>query len=490
MLKKTLVALAIASVAGAATAATIDAPSQVAKISNQGAAKLDYLEVVGQNVLVTAEAEYKIDDLLKFDVNNASLLKLSDLNIDTTVELASYVVDSTNNTYHLVSFDDQGAKVYTPALASDATISAEARVGTMTLGLLATSTTEQLVFRVTDLSFEADLPASVKTTLGGKIEVTGLQFNTASVLGSAKSFIDFTAETQSGIPLDAAEQVQIFEPKNQFAATIEDIDKFDAVIDVNTHRLTFEQNAVTDHATISTTDDAANLKYAAFPKETVYVINGDFSFLGEADDNGVIDAKVTSSIASGDKLVVTADKITATFAGITANTITIDVSDDDGLAAAKALATQQFTADVTTTYYHSKVDETQATTTDSVTLLNGADAGQWTLNGAVVHVPFMPFRSGYSPIVNVSNTSNQDGDIEVLVYAENDASWVEPVSYMLPVTAKAESQTNITAALQGAGISGDVAFDIIVNAPKDDIEVNALFYRDGDRAVINTVKQN
>jgi hypothetical protein len=478
MLKKTLVALAIASVAGAATAATIDAPSTVAKISNQGAAKLEYLEVVGKNILVTAEAEYKIDDLLKFDVNNASLLKLADLTIDTTVSLVDYYVD-----------DLSAPTKYTLDNTEAGTWVNAGPVGTMTLGLLATSTTEELVFRVTDLSFEANLPASIKTTLGGQIEVSGLQFNTGSVLGSAKSFIDFTAETQSGIPLDAAEQVQIFEPKNQFAATIEDDVKFDAVIDVNTHRLTFEQNEVEDAATISTTNDAANLKYAAFPKETVYVINGDFSFLGEADDNGVIDAKVTSSIASGDKLVVTADKITAKFAGITTNTITIDVSDDDGLAAAKALATQQFTADVTTTYYHSKVDETQATTTDSVTLLNGADAGQWTLNGAVVHVPFMPFRSGYSPIVNVSNTSNQDGDIEVLVYAENDASWVEPVSYMLPVTAKAESQTNITAALQGAGISGDVAFDIIVNAPKDDIEVNALFYRDGDRAVINTVKQ-
>jgi hypothetical protein len=142
---------------------------------------------------------------------------------------------------------------------------------------------------------------------------------------------------------------------------------------------------------------------------------------------------------------------------------------------------QSFTAKVTATY------KTEAGTDGSQVIYDGA-AGQWELNGALVHVPFMPFRDGYSPIVNVSNTSTQHGDIEVLVYAENNADWVEPMSHMLPVKAKGQSQTNITSALRSLGIEGDVAFDIIVNAPSDAIEVSALYYSNGDRAVMNTVK--
>lgn len=486
MLKKTLVALAIASVAGSVSAADITT-TKYTVLSKQGAVATENVKIANasvtatdHDVVVTLNAEYKVDDLITFDFTGVDI----DLAASTLVTKVTLADDpQTDSNY-------DASNPYTPA--GDAT-----PYGTMTLGLL-TSTANQLVYRVTSLDYTAE--KAENTTFGGTINVQGLNFEVASLLTSTQGSVTYSAKTSSNIVLDSQKTntTVIFDAKDQFTGEV--TKKLDAVIDVNEQRLLFtdagtETNKTREDSATLVASEAVykdpsdvNAVYSlpAVENGQTFTINGDFSFLGDADtDTGVITTtKVSATVGTP---TVYADKIVIEHTTLASSVVTVDVSGEDDVHADSALSTQKFTADIDVKY------TTAAGKADQVANVKvGTEAGEWKLNGAVVHVPFMPFRAGYSPIVNVSNTSNQNGDIEVVVYAKNDAAWVEPVSYMLPETAraKAESQTDITSALKDLGISGDVAFDIIVNAPKDDIEVNALFYRDGDRAVINTVKQD
>jgi hypothetical protein len=362
----------------------------------------------------------------------------------------------------------------------------------MVLGKI-NQTDTQVTYRVTSLDYKLADPAGAgykydNTTVGAKLVIAGVKLDVESVLASGMASVSYAAETSTGIVLDQEKTnvTKLFDVENQFSgkATV----PFNAIVDVNEQRLLFTaQNSTvdTDVVTLGAYEvgydngkDSGDADYVAYgyalPATAVsqkIIVKGNFAFLGEAADNGVIVDETTYKIY--------ADRIEGEFdAPLGQKTFSVKVPGD------VVIPHQTFAGNIEVAY------TTAASNNESQVTVYDQSAGEWTLNGAVVHVPFMPFRAGYSPIVNVSNTSTQDGDIEVLVYAQNDAAWVEPVSYQLSVAAKAESQTNITSALQSAGIEGDVAFDIIVNAPADDIAVNALFYRDGDRAVINTVDKN
>ncbi|NOH84546.1 hypothetical protein F0249_12045 [Vibrio sp. 03-59-1] len=474
MLKKTLVALAIASVAGSAMAADITT-TQYSVLSKQGAQGNDNV-TIGQDVtpvtaniedvIVTLNAEYKIDDLITFDFTG----------VDIDLAASSLITKVT--------------------LANDPDTSLP--FGTMTLGLL-TSTANQLVYRVTSLDYTQEKPEN--TTFNGTIELEGLQFEVASLLVSGKGMVTYSAKTSNDFVLDqeVTNATTIFDVKDQFAGDVDH--KFDAVIDVNEQRLRFDSLDQTGSAHSTSVDSveltaeevaytygnniAAQYSLPAEALAQVMTVNGDFSFLGEANETtGLIPTSNVAATFGVPK--VYADKIVVEHNALTTNTITVDISGVDAGYADSQLSTQEFTANIDVKY-DSYLDEK---TNQVANVLVAGDAGEWTLNGAIVHVPFMPFRAGYSPVVTVSNTSSQKGDIEVLVYAKNDAEWAEPVSYMLTTPAKAEAMTNITGELQAQGIDGDVAFDVIVNAPADEIAVSALYYNNGDRAVVETHTRN
>lgn len=445
MFKKTLVALAIASVAGSVSAADIQTNTDTRNVSLEGNAL--HTEIISQDINVILDAEYSVGDIVTFTFTGA------EVDTSTAPNNISVGVDTGNSYYGL------------------------------TLGRLSV-TENEIVFRVTELS--QDGITGTPTTIGQEIPLVGLKFKSNTFSG--KTLVNYKAETSTGQELDGSSKntTTLFDGKDQFTAEVTDL--FDAVIDVNEQRLQFTTGDVTDSATAELTDNNtgwSNALNVATINETTYTFYGNFAFLDtDADTDGVQPkAGAVAAVPAADTMTVNADSIVLEYNTPVLNpTLSLDLEGETPDFADSAISTQDFTATIAAKY----TANSQTATADIAT---GIDAGEWTLNGAVVHVPFMPFREGYSPIVNVSNTSGQNGDIEVVVYAQNDAEWVEPVSYMLPVAAKAESQTNITSALQAAGIEGDVAFDIIVNAPRADIEVNALFYRDGDRAVINTVKQ-
>lgn len=457
MLKKTLIALAVASVATAASAADVTGTAS-ALLSKQGAVNTEFVSV-GDSlaaIKVTLEAEYKADDLIYFDFVGGDI-SLADSTISTEVTL-------------------------------------NGNIGTMVLGMLPSSTANQLIFRVTSLDYNDTLSPS-NTTKDGLLELKGLNFKVPSILSSGKTTLNYRAETATGIVIDQGIKATkvLFEAKDQFAASVEQ--KLNAIIDVNEQRLKFvaptsgTDTTVKDTVSVKTAEvDAPTGKVWALKATATssdYVIHGDFSFLGKVNDDGTI--TTTNVVSNVDNAVkVYADKIVSTYAGLTTNVISVDITGQTAGEADKALSPQDFTATTTVKY-----DDAGTTPkAGSVILQDKADAGAWGLNGAIVHVPFMPFRTGYSPIVTVSNTSNQAGDIEVLVYHKSDAAWVEPTSYMLTTPAAAEAMTNVTQELQALGVNGDVAFDVIVNAPSSAIAVSALYYNNGDRAVVETHKRN
>lgn len=136
------------------------------------------------------------------------------------------------------------------------------------------------------------------------------------------------------------------------------------------------------------------------------------------------------------------------------------------------------------TSFSASVDFTDGTaSTDVVT---DAGIGAWTLNGANIFVPYMPYGAGISQVLYVTNDSTQTGDIEVTAFDEagNEyGPWVVGES-------GAKSITKITGLvnqrLYDAGFtSGKVALDIVVNAPAGQVDVTSSYNVRGNRVSVN-----
>lgn len=112
----------------------------------------------------------------------------------------------------------------------------------------------------------------------------------------------------------------------------------------------------------------------------------------------------------------------------------------------------------------------------------GTGLGSWTLDGANVFVPYMPYGNGISQVIYVTNDSSQTGDVEVTAYDEEGnefGPWVVAESKGKTIT---KLTTEINQRLFDAGFtSGKVAFDIVVNAPSDDIKVTTSYNVRGNR---------
>jgi hypothetical protein len=477
MFKKSLVALAIASVATTALAA--DFPQDLSKtVSLEGNALSTVIP--GQELSIMLGAEYSVGDIVKFTFTGGEIVAGK---VPASLTIPATGMSPANK----------------PLFG-------------LTLGLLNATATE-LTYRVTETTTQNDSQGNplsdVHSTVGQVIKLPaytteaaeGLRVLSNTFTGSV--VVDYSAKTSTGDAIDTSGNISevYLAGKTQFTGKV--ADEFDAVIDVNNERKQFVADDdtlyIADTMDLSFEDLNASWKNAATLTKQNVVVSGKFAFLDQDTDKDGIQPKADAvKVQYQSGVNVYTDIAKSADVKVTESAVSFELSRDEALAGVRvtvsaegensttvadsAIPTQDFTAKAVASY-------TVGTATGTSTVINNADAGEWVLNGAVVHVPFMPFRDGYSPIVNVSNTSNQDGDIEVVVYAQNDAEWVEPMTYSLDVTAKAEAQTNITAALKAAGIEGDVAFDIIVNAPRDDIEVNALYFSGGDRAVINTVKQ-
>jgi hypothetical protein len=293
------------------------------------------------------------------------------------------------------------------------------------------------------------------SAVGSKISVT------ASILTAS----DVVVASTTSVLTEAAEVV------DQFKLTVSG--KADALIDVANARLTFPSKAKTD--TIALT--AASAGTGATPTSLAVTVKGDFA-------NDITSLKD----AGGNTYVVNADKNQAsfTYTGSTSPTVATTVANTavttltatvDGVNAIEA---RTFSIDAALGYTDAE------TAVRSLALLAGAAAGEWKLNGdGSAHVSFMPFGSAFSQSVTVQNNGAVEGEISLDWYTA-----AGKVTTILATKAAPYVVTDISSELRTVaaanGITGNAAFDVVVNSPSGQINVTAVYYSkaDGDRVLV------
>jgi hypothetical protein len=315
-------------------------------------------------------------------------------------------------------------------------------------------------------------PVSFETA-GTSVKVSGLVMNgsDAAAKGKVKVSAAGLVDTVLGAKdVDESKAIDLVTYATQFGTTI--ASKFDGVVDVNALRKKFTDGSTSDTLVLSNTNASVGASVAS--KGANYIVKGDFSFL-DTDGDGKLEAKEGSVSSTGGTATIAKDMMSLTVStksAIATGTVGITVNG----AAGSVLPDQAYSVTSQLLY-------AVGTSTFASSSLNDASAGSWTLNGAKAHIPFLPYGSNYAQSVTVSNTSTQNGGVDLVIYVGDDTVEVEGIA-----TAMAEGVTDISAmvaaAVADAGLSdGSYAFDVVVNAPDDAISVTAVYYAksDGDR---------
>lgn len=286
---------------------------------------------------------------------------------------------------------------------------------------------------------------------------------------------------------DSAASTAVVTIGSQFAATV--AEELNGVVDVENDRQTFVGGGVSDSfgLTLASTADLLTVT----PTDAAITIAGeDLTFL--VDEEGDLLASQVG-VALNANTVTTTDSVTEDGLVVVelgvdvTGTTTVTLSNSTDEDAPALVAPQSFTADFGVDYELT----TNAASTGSIAF-NGLDIGAWSLNGATLNVPYMPFGSGITQILYVSNDSDVDGMIEVSALSST-GEVMGPVA--LNITATAQTVTNIGSAtlqalseagiqLQGARL--DLTFTI--TAPTDSIELFAAYNSRGDRLAVPVTK--
>lgn len=296
--------------------------------------------------------------------------------------------------------------------------------------------------------------------VGSKVSVT------ASILTAS----DVVVSSTTSVLTEAAEVV------DQFELTVSE--KADALIDVANARLTFPSKVKTDTIEIT----AASAGSGATATSLAVTVKGDFandiSSLKDGTNTYVVNAEKTQ--ASFTYTGSTTPSVATTTADAAVTTLTATV---DGVNAIEA---RTFSVDATLGYTDAE------SAVRSLALLSGAAAGAWSLNGdGSAHVSFMPFNSDWSQSVSVQNNGAVDGEISIDWYTA-----AGKVTTVLATQAAAYAVTDISPELKTVaaanGITGNAAFDVVVNSPDGQINVTAVAFHNATKdrlLVLNEVEK-
>lgn len=456
--KKSLVAAAVLSVASvnAATIVTNNhgttAKPVADKISAEGYAALGYIHIDNTaadeiSVSVKPGIDYQTSDLMNLTVAGATIA---------------------NKTASGIQLVESGTNVVFPAIGVDVA-------------------TGKVTFRApTGDNFVAANTYAVKG-----VKLTGVG---ATVTAKAEG------ELSSGTAFDQAASVTtVATMATQFGAKVSSTVKFDRTIDVENERKQFVAvgtDVKTDGVSYDLTNKA-NLLKATVSTAQIKLIGKDLDFLKDKD------GKLAS--ASYNLTGATEDTSATKKATLDGNTLTINssnapttaigvgvVADTKADKNAQVLTAQSFTNDIMVNfaYQHNGATKTHGSTTGAVNF-TGLAAGSWKLSGATVNIPFMPYGSGLTQIIYVSNDGKVDGDIELTAFGADGMTY-GPVK--LSVSAAANSTTSLAApirtALEEAGATGTQRLDLtlVINAPKADVDVFAAYNSRGDRVAVSVNK--
>jgi hypothetical protein len=277
--------------------------------------------------------------------------------------------------------------------------------------------------------------------------------------------------------------------KSQFAAavTAKPATPFDNVIDVEADRLRFTAtstpNTTSDTLAVTLSNEVA-LQQAVALSSAKLVIKGDFSFASGKDGKcatGDLNETAATSTVAGATAVYAADcqSLTVTYPVAAIGTVAAPTNDVitvtlPAVAAAKKLSPQKFNATMTFGY------------PTNASAVIGFSAGEWTLNGALVYVPYMPYGDNISQIIYVANRGSQNGDITIDAFDQQGAKYSFSGG-TVPAGTVMQLSGTIFNALKAAGFSmnGKVAMEITVNAPDQDIDVYSAYNVGGsDRGTV------
>jgi hypothetical protein len=445
-IRRTLVAAAIITSSGTAVAGTLSVTLQTHSL--EGVANLTTKQA-SESISYTLGAAYATGDTVTFRFNG---------DVITNTVFPSQI--------NVAAVDS--------ATQSDA-------VAGLALGLLNTDETS-VSYRVTSVTQPDDTPGdggtsyTDRTTLGATAVLGSVSYTYDSLSSSDLNMTTFS-NTSNGGALDTNASGTLATTKSQFGTAAMNT-MFDNVIDVSTARKTFV-GTTTDTMSWTITNPVTtgwlNLATINASSGTVVTVKG-----GAGKLSGLASSNFT--VAGGGTATYSAESDQAVLAysgSVNSDTLTFTAPTDSDSA---VLNTQSFTTSVMYNY------TTVAGAAGSMTVGNNLSAGSWSLNGAVITIPYMPYSSNASQIIYLTNTGTQTGNILVTAFD------LDGNSYDLGVVASSKGgqltklATVIKSSLEAKGFSaGKLTITVTVEVPKANIIVYASYNVGGsDRGFVNT----
>lgn len=435
MFKKTLLAVALTGVAGIANAGTLAAPD--AAYALEGSVAAATITPANSGALTTGTA-YVANDVVSFTYTGATVDA-------TSVPVATNATTALNS----LSFID---------IVNGNTVR----------------------FRVDANGVDS----------GDVINLTGIVFNSTGVTDASSIAVSAVAISTNPVigNYDASSSAKLITFGNQFDVAVT---AFDESLALDKSRKEFV-GGLNDTLALAFTDNGGvnaitetTVTHTITGQNLSYLMDYDLVANG-GDGSGTLSAgELATAITvtdGADTTVLAVDAglttITATQTLNVAGTI-VDPSFQFNVigetAGGSVLAAQSFTV------------ESVATQTTTNASAGSKSAGAWALGADTTRVAFMPFASAFSQSVTVSNRFTADGEISIDWYVNGSV-----VTTPLTTVASARAITDISSELRSVaaanGITGNAAFDIIVNVPAGNADIVALYYAraDQDRAIIKS----
>jgi len=354
------------------------------------------------------------------------------------------------------------------------------------------------------LSYSAN-SANYRTT-GTPPPVAGQVCNfTVNVLSNSMSSgsvtIGYAAQTaSSNVSFDAGTAITVGTVVNQFSSAV--AQAYNGVVNTNVARLHFvgEDTAAAsllggneDQLLITLTDRGSTLTNAASLTAVSATIIGNFSFL---DDDGTagctnsdIGANAGRAVAGNGVLTIDSGCTTLTWTDTTSGAGTKVIAIGKTGASSSTAATNEKAIFAPQTFTSGGITFSYTAGGSTQSRTDGIAPGALTLNGFTVSVPFMPYGTGRSRVVYITNNSSQTGAVSFT--AINEAGTPCAAANFPAVDARLNAVTQLSsqldagiAACYGASYSGKIAFTVTANVPSATAELFTAYNNNGDIGVV------
>ena len=495
----------------------------VATFANEaGVAEVNSVDMTGADACDATVAEARITTTVKASIE-AAQVGAAQLPGKIIAGIGGYEDEST------ITVDIQGAKVdLTKTVAPfleygvDGNNNGTIEAGELVVVPVLDITEDRVRFTI---PLNADIPAL------SVISIKDVFLSAAGLSGTTVVDIKSKATNTASLDYDVTDWTPVLELKPQYSAAI--TRDLDAIIDVTAQRQSFLANTkigeldnldedtyqvtVTQEVTAGVGAElgATSAELAITSKKT-----GGFSWM-DTDGDGTIAAGEIAAAAtisgandtfSAGTLDVTNTTLTYTITADgspTPGAQTLDLTYDVVFSAASLKAAglgnplspyidaQMFESTFSAFSTAPVVKEMKAC--DSATgLVCDLDSGEWTLNGSVLTVPYMPFGNNTQIILRHTNTGEQDGNISIRYMVEEqsnraaDEAWVS-IPGVLATPSKGGvlniADEVLDAIKAHAGVTkGKVAIEITTEAPEGDVTVYAAYkvVSETDRGFVGT----